>query len=165
MFCPSAIDYGNIADWVSGIGAFLAVAVALRIAGAQQRSAEQQRQVEFALAFERRAQIISEGIRLTGQIEAIAKRGIQGENTPATVKEVVDQIDGVRSQIAALQSFPMDDPRLFAELGRVGHDSKMEAGLLTMPIPYTAMIMRRLADAMAERRGALISIPERMSLA
>ena len=161
MFCPNAADLGNVADWVSGIGALIGVLAALWIAGTQQRSVKQQRNVEYALAFERRAQIIAEAIRLSGQIKSIAQRGIQGENTPSTVKDVVDQIDGIRSQIDALQGFPMDDPRLFAELGRISHESKTEPGLVTMPIPYTAMVMRRMASSMAERRQAVLSIPER----
>lgn len=32
MFCPQAMDFGNLADWVSGIGTILAVCTALGIA-------------------------------------------------------------------------------------------------------------------------------------
>ena len=56
-FCPQALDYGNVADWLAGFGALATVAVALyfsikeRIRLRQDKHAEEIREAEMENAF------------------------------------------------------------------------------------------------------------------
>ncbi|GAA4814097.1 hypothetical protein GCM10023232_06960 [Sphingosinicella ginsenosidimutans] len=163
MFCPNAIDWGNVADWVSGAGAFAAVVTALHIAGSERRSATKAREIASNEAHERRAQVIAEAIRLAGEVEAIARSYVQlvsfgGGEGQSKRRDLLDDIDGVRRQLDALQQFPNSDPRLFAEIGRTASDCRTEAEVIDMSTSYAAQIMTRLAEHMAHRRDALITL-------
>lgn len=163
MFCPQAADFGNVADWVSGLGAMAAVLVALHIANNQARTAQKLRLIEANEAHARRALVITEAMRLTGQIEALAGGYSQlttlgGGDSKSRKVELLDEIAGVRSQIEALQRFPVSDPRLFAEIGRIAHDCRSEPGLVDQSSSYGGQIMKQMAERMRARRDALTAI-------
>ena len=160
MFCPNAIDWGNVASWVSGMGTLAAIIVALWIAGSERRSAARLRDIEVNEAHERRAQVICEAIRLAGDIEAKANSYVQltslgGGLGDAKMHEVIADIDGARSQLQALQQFPMTDPRVFTEIGRIVHESVIGHGAALKSTSHFGLTMRQLADHMAKRRGAI----------
>lgn len=75
MFCPLSADWGNAADWVSGIGSLLAVGAALWIAFGQERNARRLRRESKNEEHERKAHLIGEVIRLTAAMEAVAGAG------------------------------------------------------------------------------------------
>lgn len=163
MFCPNAADWGNVADWVAGIGTFVAVAVALYIAGNERRSAERQRQIQRNEDYERRAQVIAEGIRLAGEVEALAENYVQlvtlgGGSSQANRADLLDDLEGIRRQLESLQKFPTTDPRLFAEIGRAAHDCRVEAGLIEKSTSYAELIMKRVAERLRHRREALAKL-------
>ncbi|MBH1945500.1 hypothetical protein I5L01_14840 [Erythrobacter sp. YJ-T3-07] len=163
MFCPSAADWGNVADWVSGLGALLAVIVALRIAGTERRSAAHLRTIEANEALERRSQIKSEAIRIAGAIEAEALSYFQlsslgGGDSEAKKHEVIATIKSVRSQLEALQNFPMNDPRLFTEIGRMVHESRIEPNAALQSTSHFGLTMKHLAEGIAARRNAMVQL-------
>lgn len=163
MFCPLAVDYGNVADWASGVGSLAAVIAALWVAGSQARAAARVRVAEEAERVQRRAQVVAEAIRLAGEVEAKATSRAQlarlgGANSASDTVELMEEIASVRSQIEALQKFPMTDPRVFSEIGRLAHDCRFERGLAVHGSAYVEMAMRRTAERMRERRDALSSL-------
>lgn len=165
MFCPSAADFGNVADWVSGLGALAAVIVALYIANNQARAVEKIRQLEANEAHSRKALVIAEAIRLAGEIEAHAIGYSQlvtmgGGDSRTKKLALLAEIDGVRSQIEALQRFPLSDPRLFTEIGRIAHDCRAEPGLVDQSTSYTGLVMRQMAQHMGARRAAMAALIE-----
>lgn len=163
MFCPNAVDFGNVADWASGLGALAAVIVALYIANNQARAAGEIRRIEANEAHARRALVIAEAIRLATQIEAHAVGYSQlttlggGESKSRKLK-LLNEVEGIRSQIGALQRFPMSDPRLFAEIGRIVHECRVEPGLVEQSTSYTGRVMRRMAEGMRDRRDAITKL-------
>jgi len=163
VFCPNAADWGNVADWVAGIGTFVAVAVALYIAGSERRSAERQRQIRANEDYERRAQVIAEGIRLAGEVEALAGNYVQlvtlgGGSSQANRADLLDDLDGIRRQLESLQKFPISDPRLFAEIGRAAYDCRVETGLIDKSTSYAELIMKRVAERLRQRRDSLVML-------
>lgn len=163
MFCPNAADWGNVADWVSGIGTFIAVVAALYIAGNEQRSAEKARAIASNEELGRRAQVIAEAIRLAGEVEALAASYNQlvslggGEGVSRRV-DLLDDIAGIQRQLDSLQQFPITDPRLFAEIGRTAYECRVESGLADKSTSYAAQIMKRVAERMRLRRDALSAL-------
>jgi hypothetical protein len=161
MFCPNAADWGNVADWVSGIGALAAVIAALWIAGSERRSADRARKIAESEAYQRRAQVIGEAIRLAADIEAKATSYVQlttfgGGELKKT--EVIGEIEGIRSQLQALQQFPMTDPRVFAEIGRIIHESTIDRGVALQSTSYVGITLRQLASNLAARREAIAGL-------
>lgn len=163
MFCPNAADWGNVADWLSGIGTFIAVVAALYIAGNERRSAEKARQIASNEEYERRAQVIGEAIRLAGEVEALAASYAQlvsfggGDGVSRRV-DLLDDIEGIRRQLDSLQQFPITDPRLFAEIGRTAYECRVEPELPGKSTSYAAQIMTRVADRMRVRRDAIAAL-------
>lgn len=163
MFCPNSADWGNIADWVSGLGALGAVIVALWIAGSERRSAALLREIEANEVYEQRAQVIAEAIRLVADIEAKARSFAQvaalgGGHGDSNKHEIMAEIAGIRSQLQALQQFPIKDPRVFSEIGRMVHDSRSEHGAALQSTSHFGLTMRQLAEDMATRREAISNI-------
>jgi hypothetical protein len=160
MFCPNAADWGNVADWVSGIGTFIAVVAALYIAGNERRSAEKAREIAANEEYGRRAQVIAEAIRLAGEVEALATSynqlvSLGGGNGLSRRVDLLDDIEGIRRQLDSLQQFPITDPRVFAEIGRIAHECRVEPGLIDKSTSYAAQIMMRVAERTRLRRDAL----------
>lgn len=163
MFCPNSADWGTVADWVSGMGTFLAVGTALWIASNQERSANRQRRRNELEEAKRTASIRAEAIRLAGEVQAIAANYVQlvtlgGGNTRSRREELVSSIGGVQSQLEALQHFPMADPRLFAEIGRLATECRLEPELAEQNTSYAEQIMRRLMEKMEVRQRSLAEL-------
>lgn len=160
MFCPNSADWGSIADWVSGISTFAAVVAALWIASNQERSARRQRHRKELEEAKAMAAIRAEAIRLAGEVQALAASYVQlaklgGGNTQSRCEELVDSIGGVQSQLEALQHFPMTDPRLFAEIGRLATECRLEPGLAEKSTSYAELVMRQLLERLDARRESL----------
>jgi hypothetical protein len=62
LFCPDSVDWGNVADWVSGIATFLAAGIALYLGGLEQRREAEKRKQELAQR-EQDAQVFAEAIK------------------------------------------------------------------------------------------------------
>ncbi len=160
MFCPNAVDWGNVADWVSGIGTLIAVVAALYIVGNEHRSAEKAREIASNEELDRLGQIIAEAIRLAGEVEGLASSYDQlvnfgGGDGLSRKSDLVDNIDGIRRQLETLQKFPMADPRLFAEIGRTAYECRVEPELVDKSTSYVALTMKNVAERMRARRKAL----------
>lgn len=163
MFCLQAVDWGNVADWISGIGTFIAVVAALYIAGNEQRSSEKARKIASNEELERRAQVVAEAIRLAGEVQALASGYDQlvsfgGGDGVSKKADLLDNIGGIQRQLESLQRFPMTNPRLFAEIGRTAYECRVEPELVDKSTSYAAIIMKRVAERMRERREALSDI-------
>lgn len=162
MFCPLAVDWGNAADWVSGIGSLLAVGAALWIAFGQERNARRLRQQARNEEHERKAHLVGEVIRLTAAIEATATAGATlgdlGGGQNGGLMSHKNDIDGLRLQLRALQQFPQTDPRVFGEIGRILHESEWPSGFATGGISYQAIIYRDVAKKLAARREAMVGL-------
>lgn len=163
MFCPNAVDFGNVADWVAGFGALAAVIVALYIASNQSRTAEKLRTIETNEGYAKHARIVAEAIRLAAEVETHASAYSQlvafgGGDSKSKKSELLDEIEGIRTQIEALQRFPMADPRLFAEIGRIAHECRTERGLGEQSTSYTGLIMKRMAERVRTRREAIAAL-------
>jgi hypothetical protein len=163
MFVASAVDWGNIADWVSGFGSLAAVLAALYIAGNERRSAERHRRIAENVEFGRRAKVIAEAIRLAAQIEALAGQYIQlsspSDKQPLWRRvEVLKEIEGIRRQLSSLQQFPISDPRLFVEIGLTVHECHVDRDLDDIGTSNAILIMTRIAEQMAERRNGLAAV-------
>lgn len=97
MFCPNAKDWGNIADWVAGIGSLLAVAAAIWLAYRQSLLANRS-------AKKVRRSLIAEVMRLVAEIENNAR-------THSKAK-ILDLCDHLRS----MGDLAKNDPQLFGEI-------------------------------------------------
>jgi hypothetical protein len=166
MFCPNAADWGNVADWASGIGSFAAVAAALWIAGGERRRADRQRSIDENVEYERRAKVIGEVIRLSCEIETQAlsypmQTAMGGEDAKQRIELILDDIAGIRSQLSSLQNYPISDPQVFAEIGRIAHESRVEYDLGDRPLPYQLFTMHRLTEKMSIRRSAVTQLLSR----
>lgn len=105
MFCPNSADWGNVADWISGLGSFAAVAVALWIAGKQNRIAAEQRASAREAERSTRRSLICEVMRLTAEIQnEAAGRG--------RMSEVVN----LNEHLSAMSELSKNDPQLFGEI-------------------------------------------------
>lgn len=162
MFCPLAADWGNAADWVSGIGSLLAVGAALWIAFGQERNARRLRRESKNEEHERKAHLIGEVIRLTAAIEAVACAGATllnlGGGRSDSLTSHKDDIDGLRLQLKALQQFPQTDPRIFGEIGRIIQESELPSGFATGGASYQATVYRDLAKKLTPRREVLVGL-------
>lgn len=162
MFCPLAIDWGNAADWASAIASGGAVIAALWIAFGQERNARKLRRLAQNEEHQRKAQLITEVIRLAAEIESVAASGTTlvnlGGGINGSLSSHKDDIESLRSQLRALQQFPQSDPRIFGEIGRIIHASEMSVDVSTASTSYQAIILRDLARKMAERREALAKL-------
>lgn len=162
MFCPLAIDWGNAADWASAIASGGAVMAALWIAFGQERNARKLRKLAQNEEHQRKAQLITEVIRLAAEIESVAASGTTlvnlGGGINGSLSSHRDDIESLRSQLRALQQFPQSDPRIFGEIGRIIHASEMSVDVSTASTSYQAIILRDLAGRMAERREALAKL-------
>ena len=159
MFCPLAIDWGNAADWAAAIASTGAVVAAVWIAFGQERSARALRKVARNEEHERKAHLIAEVIRLSGETEAVAISGSNFVNLGGQdLSSQRDDIESLRSQLRALQQFPQSDPRIFGEIGRVIHASEMPLDVSTASTSYQGILLGDLARRMAERRNALANL-------
>lgn len=160
MFCPNAADWGNVADWISGLGTLIAVGAAIWIAGTEQRSVVRQRKIDENVAFEKRSHVKAEAIRLIGQAEAIALAHLailkaESVGSYTTIKEFVYGIEGIRAQLISLQHFPIADPRLFSEIGRTAHELAFEPDMFQKSPTYAKFVSNQVSDRMKLRRDAI----------
>ena len=58
------------------------------------------------------------------------------------------------------RSSPIKDPSLFAEVGRVAPDYRVETGLIDVSAHHAELIMKRVADRRRHRGAALTKICE-----
>jgi len=162
MFCPLAIDWGNAADWASAIASFGAVVAALWIAFGQERNARKLRRLSRNKEHERRAHLVGEVIRVTGEIEAAANAGAAlvdlGGGRNGNLASSRDEIEGLRSQLRALQQFQQSDPRIFGEIGRIIHESELPPDVAAGSTSYQGLIFGDLARTLASRREALVRL-------
>lgn len=142
MFCPLAIDYGSLADWVAGVGTLLAVIAALWIAGSQQR-AETASRIQLSIdAKARTKRIVREASEIAAQIsqrsqQILSRReAIDTEDSQikaatdekfiwlhATVIQYLHEMSGFREQLIALCRFPIDDVSAFVIINRMAHEA------------------------------------------
>lgn len=161
MFCPLAIEWGNAADWAAAIGSLAAVAAALWIAFGQERNARKLRRIATNEEHGRRAHLIAEVIRLTAEIEALAGTGDSLVGFGGGVNGLLsnrDDIEGVRAQLLALQQFPQSDARIFGEIGRIIRESAVPADFAIGNPTYQAIILREVAQKLAQRREVLVQL-------
>lgn len=158
MFCPSAIDWGNAADWVAGTGSLAAVFVAVGIAAWQFRDARRQRLEARNEDHGRKAHLAAEIIRIAGAIEAVAVGGANLVNLGGGLHGLttqMDEIGGLRLQLKALQDFPQSDPRLFGEIGRIIAESEFSRQFATASPTSQSFELRAMAKKLTERREAI----------
>lgn len=147
------MDVGSMADWASAGASTVTVGVALYIAGWEQRAARRDRERLLNEQHQRHAHIRAEAIRLAGEIEALARHHSQ----LATLGSQHNQdltffAEGHVSQLDALQRFPMEDPRIFSEIGRIAALYRRQAAYMKGSPSQVGARMRDLASALAERR-------------
>ncbi|MDE8654267.1 hypothetical protein [Novosphingobium album (ex Liu et al. 2023)] len=157
-----SIDWGNAADWASAVASAGAVFAALWIAFGQERNARKLRQLARNEEHERKAQLVSEVIRLTAAIEAEAAPGarvvdVGGGRADGLVSQK-DAIEGLRLQLRALQQFPQTDPRIYGEIGRIIQESELPAGFVSGGTSYQGLLLRGLADRLTARRETLVGL-------
>lgn len=148
-----------MADWASACASTVAVVVALHIAGSEQRAARRDRERLANEQHERHALIRAEAIRLAAEIEAIARQNTQLANFGIDHTHNLSFFaEGHASQLDALQQFPMEDPRLFSEIGRIAALYRRHAATMTGSSSQIGSRMRDLANALAKRREALAAL-------
>lgn len=162
MFCPLSLDYGNVADWFAAVASLAAVATALIIAFREANSLKKERLLQENAECQRMAHVKAEIIRIASEIEvrAVSAGSPLQElrlDAMAPYHEARLAIEGLRAQLSALQKYPISDPRLFGEIGRVIFESE----LTVEPMASSSsrqMFMRALADKMRQRREAIATI-------
>ncbi|GAB5350379.1 hypothetical protein [Qipengyuania sp. 483] len=141
---PTELDYGSIADWVAGVGTLLAVVAALWIAGAQNRAAKADRRRANDEDRQRSSYIIREAIHLGEKISAEcqsildhgeelakgadlpttpAKKQSEFINTTATIIAKLHEMQGLRQQLLALQTFKSGSVSAFVEISRLVYET------------------------------------------
>lgn len=162
MFCPLAVDYGNAADWVAGIGTLAAVGMALYIANGQERFARHTRLEAKNEEYGRRAHLIGEVVRLTGEIEAklLAAQGQLGEGGGFTTlwHSGIEEIDPLRLQLYSLQQLAKSDPQVFGEIGRIARECEFEKNILKSSPDYVGFQIRKMKENLSQRRSVLSSL-------
>lgn len=161
MFCPQEVAWGNVADWVSGLGASAAVIGAVWIAKTQERFAKHMKKVEAAEAHEKKAHLISEVLRLSGEIEAQASRGksyINAERAVASWKAVIDDINDLRASLDDIQQLAKAEPLIFGEIGRISRESKIEYNLEVASPAYAAHRFGEIIAKVQKRREVLLDL-------
>jgi hypothetical protein len=81
-----------------------------------------------------------------------------GGSSQANRADLLDDLDGIRRQLESLQKFPINDPRLFAEIGRAAYDCRVETGLIDKSTSYAELIMKRVAERLRQRRDSLAKL-------
>lgn len=163
MFCPLEVDYGNAADWIAGIGSLAAVGVALYIANGQERFAQRQRQEAKNEEYERKVHLIMEVVRLTAEIESHMTSTSNlidaGGGGAGGWMNTLDEIEGIRTQLTALQPLAQSDPRIFGEIGRILRESDTPNDFRGANTSYVSIIYRGIVKRLAERRTTLAKLP------
>jgi hypothetical protein len=160
MFCPQALDYGNVADWFAAVGSVAAVVVALSIAFHQHRIASRERLVAANDEIRRMALLRTEVIRIAGEIAAHANSlaASLDANTTAAWYEVSGRIHRLSAQLTGLQAYPISDPVLYAAIGRLAYESQLDP-LDGMTTPGGRQWrMKELLDKMNSRRDELMGV-------
>lgn len=171
MFCPLAVDYGNVADWVSGIasviagvGSVVAVIFAVRIANSQRRYDQQLRQIADNQAHEKRAHLIGEVIRLTAEIEAkiqeVYGRVVATSTFGDSWRKDISEIEPIRLQLESLQQLATSDPQLYGEIGRITREAVFVHDIHNKSAGLVGGQLRRMRDIMFERRAAVVKLLE-----
>ncbi|KQO09431.1 hypothetical protein [Sphingomonas sp. Leaf242] len=156
----SGIEPGSLADWFSGTGGIIASIVAVAIALRQEGNSKRAERLADAQRIAGSARVKEEALRIIGDIEAQAGSYVQlnafgGGDAPSKMRELKTEIDGLRSQLTALQNYPNLTPSVIAEIGRAVHDSRVDLGDLLSSSSGFAMQMRSLTEKMKKRRDAL----------
>lgn len=157
MFCPLAVDYGNVADWVAGIGSVAAVTAAVWIARGQERFARHQRQIAKNEEHEKRGHLIAEIMRLSSEIEAKAAE-IKAQVSMGVGmgwQSGYEELEALRAQALSIQPLAANDPQVFGEVGRIYRESKADITIHTSTPAHIAIVMGKVADKMAQRRSLL----------
>lgn len=155
------LGLGSWADWFSGTGGLVASVVAVAIALRQEGNSKRGEHLAAAERIAGSAHVKAEVLRTIGAIEAEAAGYVQRNNlasgdAPAKMIELKSEIDGLRSQLTALQNYPNLTPSVIAEIGRAIHDSRVELPNSISSSSAFAAQMRSLKDRMAKRRDALV---------
>ncbi len=156
MFCPNAADWGNVADWISGLGSFAAVVAALYIAGTQNRLAADQRKLAKEAERNTKHNLISEIMRLTAEIEAKAKTGsITGGSVNQALLNAME-IEQLSNQLESLQELSKGDPQIFGEIGRTVREASISPADKTNNM--LASRFSYISQAMVKRRQLFQSL-------
>lgn len=144
MLSLPPMEYGSVADWLSGVGTLLAVIVALWVAGAQQREDRRaRRRRELEVKAESQA-IIDQAIKLAELIDKNCQSILEsldeeaaGARPELTTEEAAHQyimlnaravaclhdMNGLRQQIIAIQSAAAVNVRAFIEISRMAYEA------------------------------------------
>ncbi|QCB39208.1 hypothetical protein E5554_16060 [Sphingobium sp. PAMC28499] len=117
-----AIEWGSVADWVSGLGGLLSIAATGYIALHERNRSTQMEDRAEELEYVRRCAVIDEGVRLaeiaaeraTSYIQLVSLGGGIHADSGFELKRDLIQVS---NQINLLQAYPGNDPRLFVSLG------------------------------------------------
>jgi len=118
MFCPSSADWGNVADWVSGVGSMGAVIVALGIAirdSRQKQAADKAR--ELRAAQDENAMIV-EALELYRELRSWSQRALdafEGEGEALDWRGMIEVGRAVGATARRLQQLPLVNIRMYRE--------------------------------------------------
>lgn len=118
----SQVEWGSVADWVSGIGSMAAVFAALIIAYLEWRRATRSEVRERKAATEKQASLTTEAVRLAEQMLWLCNdlledaRRMDDKVDKTDVNTFLVDMKKLKNKIISLQQFPNDDPRLYVEL-------------------------------------------------
>lgn len=142
MFCPQAVEWGDVATWVSGFGTLAAVIVAMYLAyrarareedrRAREAMARKENAMRFVLAFDYELHQLEWLLALFG---GCATRALDQNGTPLKVIELVDSKKssmGLPLMMLQVDRFDMFDREVGAKLAIcLSGFMQMENGLTT----------------------------------
>lgn len=177
MLSRYALEFGSVADWVSGVGTLLAVGVALWIAGSQQRAERTDRRrrqdeqrastrniineaVALAEQLSGRCQSILESRQQSEEVAELAGRTVPDRLIHLTAQDIywLHDVAGLRQQMLALQRVGISNVRAYIEISRMAYEADIGYVRDIDPrnVPRTELM--RVIHDMGLRAGCLRAI-------
>lgn len=122
MFCPQAVDYGNVADWFSGVGSVAAVAVALWIAIRDRRIRRAEDKARMVREAEDENSLIVEALALYRSLKSMLSDvidAIDGSGHAVNWYETEKEVFLVRETARRLQQLPSVTIRMYKTFERI----------------------------------------------
>lgn len=160
----NGLEWGSVADWVSGGGSLLAVIAALIVAFGQWRRAVRLERANRKANIEKHNALVSEADRLAGEMATrsqtmVTKNKITlGAAGQSSAKQYVAEMTALRDQLDSLQRFQSDDPRLYVEIGRLKTLCEFEAGYHDSSTSYVGIIAEQRLEEVKVRRAAIVAL-------
>ena len=157
----NGLQLGSVSEMVGGVGSALAVLVALFIAFIEWRRANRLENADRKAKAEKHNALVGEADRLAVEIAArcqslVTKNKIaMGVASQSSVKQFLEEIGGLHSQLQSLQRFPSEDPRLYVEIGRLKTLCEFESGFFGASTSYVGIIAERRLEEVKARRAAI----------